>query len=279
MKRNIKLHSFLIVLAIVITLVSVSSVSAAANTQINVSFDKNVTLGTDLNVTAIINSEGKAIEGKKIDFSINGEHCSGHEYSDINGTVTFNYIAGNIGEHTLRVSFAGDTEYNAYSTEIINFNVYNPNAKNDQLASPNDGINNIKEDSKPVQNNTPLKVNSNSSLKVKNSHTVKNGKLTITTILANLGPAKKTFKITYKIPKGLTYKKPTVSKGITVTYNKNPRIVTLKVNNLKVSTKNSAKIIFTLKAKKGTYKNLRPTIIGTSGLEVKSNNKITATVK
>lgn len=69
-------------------------------------------------------------------------------------------------------------------------------------------------------------------MKVKNGYATSKGKLALKSIFNNLGPNKKTFLVTYKVPKGLTYKKPLVSKGVKFVYNKKTRIVTLKIKKI-----------------------------------------------
>jgi hypothetical protein len=109
-----------------------------------------------------------------------------------------------------------------------------------------------------------------SVIKIKNSKAVKKKVVTFKTTLANLGPNKANFKVTYKLAKGFTYKKPKVSVGITK-YNKKTRTLTWTVNNLKVHKTKSATLTMSLKAKKGKY-TLKAIVKNSNSLKVSSNN-------
>ncbi|WP_054835455.1 DUF11 domain-containing protein [Methanobrevibacter arboriphilus] len=115
-----------------------------------------------------------------------------------------------------------------------------------------------------------LAVPNYSVLKIKNIKSVKKRIVTFKTNLANLGPSKSSFKVTYKLSKGFTYKKPKVSVG-SVKFNKKTRILTWIVKNLKVHKTKSATLTMKLKAKKGKY-TLKPIVKSNNSLKVSSNN-------
>lgn len=274
-KNNRKTYGILIILGIFMVLFSVSSVNAANSTHIVVDKVSDTTENGYVNIRATIYDENNnTLSGKMIDFSINGGHCNGHIVSDENGvSAMYNYFVQQSGKNTVNVSFAGDSEYSS-SYAIATFNVLNPNNQNNTTS---DNKNITKNITKNVTNNSDKKI-VKTSLKVKNGYATSKGKLNLKSVFNNLGPNKKTFLVTYKVPKGLTYKKPLVSKGVKVVYNKKTRIVTLKIKNLKVGSKNSAKVILRFNAKKGAYKFI-PSVIKTSGLKTISNNKIKAVVR
>ncbi|MBZ9571224.1 hypothetical protein KQY27_06675 [Methanobrevibacter sp. TMH8] len=266
--KNNKKYSILILFSVLIVLVSMSSVNATKNTHIVVDKISDTTENGYVDIKATIYDENNnVLPGKMIDFSVNGGHCNGHIVSDENGiSGMYNYFVQNSGKNTVNVSFAGDSEYSS-SYNVVTFNVISPNQINNTTS-----VNNTNSDNKTITKNTPK-----TSLKVKNNYAVSKGKLALKSLFTNAGPNKKTFLVYYKIPKGLAVKKPLVSKGVKFHYNKKTRILILKVENLKVGSKNSAKVIFNFKAKKGIYK-FSP-VIKTSGLKTIYNNKIKAIVK
>ncbi|KZX17112.1 hypothetical protein MBCUT_03440 [Methanobrevibacter cuticularis] len=261
MKRNNKtLKAFLIIVSIVMIIASVSAISAT-KTYIKVDPIENTSLGGGVNIKATIYDEdGNVLSGKMIDFSINGEHCNGHEFSNQFGSSYLFQVANKVGLNTVLVSYNSTDEYESSSTTAT-FYVSDPKANNEAKDSP-----------KEVETATPKTGTEKIAvLNVKNSYSTKKGKIILKSILSNVGQKEGKFKISYKLPKGLTYKKPVVSKGILIKYDKKKRIVTLIVNKLKVKSPLSIK--FTLNAKKGKY-SINPTIIKSTGLKIKSNNKL-----
>ncbi len=271
-KNNKKIYIILVLVGIFIILTSVSNVSAAKSTHIVVDKVSDTNLNGYVNIKATIYDENNnTVSGKMIDFSINGGHCNGHVVSNENGiSGMYNFYVEKSGINTVNVSFAGDSDYlNTYT--ITTFNAVDPNNKNNTTES---NFTNITKNNTIISDKNQLKT----YLKVKNSYSASKGKLGLKSIFTNIGSNKKTFLVSYKIPKGINYKKPLVSKGVTVNYDKKTRLVTLKIKNLKVGSKNSAKVIFRFNAKKGSY-TILPLIHKTSGLKTVSNNKIKAIVK
>nr|WP_302579001.1 Ig-like domain repeat protein [Methanobrevibacter arboriphilus] len=178
--------------------------------------------------------QGHAVSGHTVTFYVNGK-VVGKGVTDSAGLATCNYKVSSTGTLSLRASFSGQDSY---------------------LAS-------LKE--------AKLTVSKISVLKVKNIKSVKKRTVTLKTILANLGPDKTgKFRITYKLAKGFTYKKPKVSIG-KLSYNKKTRTLTWTVNPLKVHKSKSATLIWTMKAKKGKY-TIAPKVSKVSNMKVTSNN-------
>lgn len=185
-------------------------------------------------LTAILkDSHGKAISGKIIKFYVNNKFI-GQAITNVAGLATFNYKVMSAGSLTVGATFEGDNSY-------VN------SSKISKLAVPNYSV-----------------------LKIKNIKSVKKRIVTFKTNLANLGPSKSSFKITYKLSKGFTYKKPKISVG-SVKFNKKTRILTWIVKNLKVHKTKSATLTMKLKAKKGKY-TLKPIVKNNNSLKVSSNN-------
>lgn len=178
--------------------------------------------------------QGHAVSGHTVTFYVNGK-VVGKGVTNSVGLATCNYKVGSTGTFSIRASFAGQDSY---------------------LAS-------LKE--------ANLTVSKLSVLKVKNIKSVKKRTVTLKTILANLGPDKTgKFRITYKLAKGFTYKKPKASIG-KLSYNKKTRTLTWTVNPLKVHKSKSATLTWTMKAKKGKY-TIAPKVSKASNMKVTSNN-------
>lgn len=185
-------------------------------------------------LTAILkDSHGKAISGKIIKFYVNNKFI-GQAITNVAGLAAFNYKVMGAGSLTVGATFEGDNSY-VNSSKISKF------------AVPNYSV-----------------------LKIKNIKSIKKRIVTFKTNLANLGPSKSSFKVTYKLSKGFTYKKPKISVG-SVKFNKKTRILTWIVKNLKVHKTKSATLTMKLKAKKGKY-TLKPIVKNNNFLKVSSNN-------
>jgi len=182
----------------------------------------------------LADEKGNTIKNVKIDFNINGNKYTAT--TDNNGWAYLDYKFTQTGKHTIQVYYSGNTIFKS----------------SDKTAH--------------------LEIPKHSLIKVKNKATIKKKKFTYESVIGNLGYDKAILKISYKLPKGITYVKPKVSIG-KIIYNKKTRVLTWTINNLKVHKTNSATLTWNLKAKTGKY-NLKPTITKATGLIIASNNNL-----
>lgn len=209
------------------------------NTYITISnLNGNYNKISRLNVF-LTDEKGNKLKGVRIDLIIDGENYI--LTTDSNGLAYLDYKFTKTGKYTIQASYVGNSTLKS-STKTVTFTV-------------------------PKY----------SSLKVKNTVVAKKKKFIYKSVLANLGYDKTTFKVSYKLPKGVTYVKPKISTG-KISYNKNTRTLTWTISNLKVHKKSSAVLTWNLKAKKDKY-SLKPKISKVIGLSVDSNNNLKFQVK
>lgn len=193
-----------------------------------------------ITLSPTLKSGTKAINGKTLNFYVNNK-LVGQAKTNSQGIATFTYKVTSTGILTLKTTFNEDSSYISSS-------------KTSNLIVPN-----------------------LSELKIKNVASVKKKTAKIITTIANLGYNKGTFKLTFKLAKGLTYKKPIVSTG-KITYNKKTRTLTWNITNLKVHKTKSATITWNLKAKKGNCA-MKPSLVKNNSIRVLSNNNLSFRVK
>lgn len=191
-------------------------------------------------LSAILKSNGKAVAGKTINFYVNGKYV-GQGKTNSKGVATYKYKVGKTGTLTVKGVFS-------------NTSMYDSSSKFSKLTVPK-----------------------LSELKIKNKFSVKKRTAKIKSMIANLGYNRGTLKLTFKLAKGLTYKKPKVSTG-KISYNKKTKTLTWTIKNLKVNKSKSASIKWNLKAKKGKY-TLTPKLIKNSYIKLLYNNKLSFKVK
>jgi predicted outer membrane repeat protein len=211
-----------------------NSSSVKTSTQITLNNFKG-TYGKVVKLTATLKANGKNLSGKVVNFYVNNK-LVGKATTNSQGIAIFNYKVISTGSLSVKAIFAGDSAY-------VTSN------KNSKLTVPKLSV-----------------------LKIKNTKYVKGKRFVIKSLLINTGPNKSTFKVYYKLPKGLTYYKPKVSSG-KLSYNKRTRVLTWTVSNLKVNKKKSAVLTWTLIAKKGRY-TITPKTSKTTGLKVSYNNPL-----
>ncbi|MGL6298571.1 MAG: hypothetical protein ACRC1M_05320 [Methanobacteriaceae archaeon] len=185
-------------------------------------------------------SGGKTFSSKFVDFFVNGVWV-GRNKTNSQGLAIFNYKVVKTGNLNVKSTFSEDNNYTGSSKTSI-------------LSVPN-----------------------LSEIKIKNTASVKGKTVKIINTITNLGYDKGTFKLTFKLAKGLTYVKPKVSIG-TISYNAKTMIATWSVSNLKVDKTKSNTIVWNLKAKKSSY-SMTPNIIKNNYIQLLSNNNLSFKVK
>jgi hypothetical protein len=227
--------------------ITVANKTSTSKSSVEIIFNSVAGIyGQSVPLTATLkDSQGNAVVGKTIDFYVNNIKV-GTAVTNGNGVATFNYIVSYTGILSLNAIFDGDGSYLA-------------NSKVATLTVPD-----------VVADTNPL--SKAATVKVKNTKVVKKNKITLKTILANLGPDRFSFKITYKLPKGIIYKKPKVSTG-KISYNKKTRTLTWTVTNLKLHKTKSATLQWTVTAKKGKY-TISPKVKKVAGLKISQNKAL-----
>ena len=184
-------------------------------------------------LSATLNSGSSPVDSKRIDFYINNQFV-GFGITNSLGVATFSYMVGATGILSVKATFDGDNDFMG-------------NTKTNSLSVP-----------------------ILSELNIKNTALVKGKVAKITHTIANIGHNKGTFKLTFKLAKGLTYKKPKVNAG-RVSWNKKTRTLTWIISNLKVHRTNSATITWNMRAKKGSYA-MTPRLVKNNNIRLLSNN-------
>ncbi len=209
------------------------------NTQIIMN-DFKGTYNKIITISATLKSGNNPISNKLVNFYVNNKYV-GQARTNSQGIAIFNYKVTSTGTLSLKGMFNEDSAY------ISSFKT------------------------------SKLTVLQLSEIKITNKATVKKRTAKITTTVANLGYNKGTFKLTYKLAKGLTYKKPKVSTG-KISYNKKTRTLTWTISNLKVHKTKSATLTWTLNAKKGKYA-MKPSLVKNNSIRLLSNNNLSFKVK
>jgi len=191
-------------------------------------------------LSATLKSDNIAVSDKIVKFYVNGVYI-GQNRTNSKGIATYNYKITSTGSLSVKTVFSEDSQYTSSS-------------KTNTLTIPK-----------------------LSEIKIKNIAQVKGKTAKITNTIANLGYNKGTFKLTFKLAKGLTYKKPKVSTG-KITYSKKTRTLTWTITNLKIHRTKSATITWNLKAKKGNY-SLIPKLVKNNSIRLLSNNQINFRIK
>ncbi|MBF4468046.1 MAG: hypothetical protein ISP01_01440 [Methanobrevibacter arboriphilus] len=180
-------------------------------------------------------ANGKVIIGKYIKFYVNNKYV-GQAKTNSQGIATLKYKVKNTGSLVVKSSFASDNTYQSSSIS------------------------------------KKLSIPKLSKVKISNKATVKGKKITFKTLLANLGPDKSSFVISYKLPKGVKLLKRSLTSGL-VKYNKRTGILSWTVKNLKLSKSKSALLTVSLSAKKGKYY-IKNSVKKSAGSLVYGNNAL-----
>ncbi|MCC7561769.1 MAG: hypothetical protein KO253_02960 [Methanobrevibacter arboriphilus] len=180
-------------------------------------------------------ANGKAVVGRYVKFYVNNKYV-GQAKTNSQGLAALNYKVKNTGSLTIKAISVSDSTYQSSTRS------------------------------------SKLSVPKLSKVKIKNSYAVKGKKITFKTLLANFGPDKSSFVISYKLPKGVKLLKRSLSSGL-VKYNKRTGILSWTVKNLKLSKSKSAILTVSLSAKKGKYY-IKNSVKKSAGSVVYGNNAL-----
>ena len=212
-----------------------TSTGTTSNNQVSnnnvVSTTNNLkgTFNKSLKLTSgLKDAKGNPVKGEILYFYVNNK-LVGNATTNEDGIAILNYKVLKTGNATVKVVYKGNS----------NYVVSNSNYK---LVVPKSAIVNVKS-VKSVKKNTLI---------IKNT-------------LVNVGYDKATFKVYYKLPKGVTYSKPKVSTG-KVSFNKKTHVVTWTISNLKGKKSKTVTLNWKMKTKKGAY-DIKPTFSKAPGLK------------
>ena len=180
-------------------------------------------------------ANGKAIVSRYVKFYVNNKYV-GQAKTNSQGIATLKYKIKSTGLLTIKAISVSD-------------NTYQSSSRSSKLSVPK-----------------------LSKVKIKNSYAVKGKKITFKALLANLGPDKSSFVISYKLPKGVKLLKRSLTNGL-VKYNKKNGILSWTVKNLKLSKSKSALLTVSLSAKKGKYY-IKNSVKKSAGSVVYGNNAL-----
>jgi len=196
-----------------------------------------------ITLSATLKSGNTGVNGKLVKFYVNNKFI-GQNITNSQGIAIFNYKIISTGSLSAKAVFDENNQDNRYFSS----------SKTSKLSVPK-----------------------LSEIQIRNSASIKKRTAKITTTVANLGHDKGTFKLTFKLAKGFSYKKPKVSVG-KVSYSKKTRVLTWTISNLKIHKTKSATITWNMKAKKGNYV-MTPKLVKNNSIRLLSNNNLKFNVK
>lgn len=181
---------------------------------------------------------------------------------DANGKV----VVGRYVKFYVNNKYVGQAKTNSQGLAALNYKVKNTGSLTIKSISVSDGT------YQSSTRSSKLSVPKLSKVKIKNSYDVKGKKITFKTLLANFGPDKSSFVISYKLPKGVKFLKRSLTSGL-VKYNKRTGILSWTVKKLKLSKSKSALLTVSLSAKKGKYY-IKNSVKKSAGSVVYGNNAL-----